>query len=426
LVIGGGIAGMTASLGIANMGFNVHLIEREKELGGMLRRINKLFPLDVPAEQIISSKVDDVEKNDKIEVHRGTEIKDVAGYVGNYNVTTEENGSEKIINAGAIVVATGSKEIDATGLYGYGEYKNVITQLELEQMLRKGEMKEPKSVVMVNCVGAREDEGRTYCCRIGCGTSLKNAKLLKESYPNAIIAILYQDMVVFGKEEEEYYTDVKGVRFIRYSSERKPVIQEKDGELIVKVYNQLLGKEIEIGADSVVLTIPTEGADGSEELQRMLKVSLGVGNFFTEVHPKIRPLDFVIDGVYLCGAAHYPKGVTDVIAQAEGVASRVATILSKDKIEAEATIAYIDEILCRGCGRCKEVCEYDAIRLEEREPEVLIGHVNEVLCKGCGVCSVACPNGAITARHFTSDQIVSMIAATLDRSSFGQRPKMEA
>ena len=264
---------------------------------------------------------------------------------------------------------------------------------------------------MINCCGAREDEGRTYCCRIGCGTSIKNAKYIKELYPASRVTVLYQDMVIFGKREEEYYTDLKGVNFIRYSKERKPTVAEKDGKISVSVYNELLREEIELEADLVVLTVATEGVAGSDQLQKMLRVSGGVGNFFTEVHPKIRPLDFVTDGIYLCGSAHFPKGVTDTIAQAQGAAGRACRVLSREELESEAMIAQVSDLRCVGCEVCIQVCPHEA---RELDPATKVAMVNEALCQGCGACVVACPNGASTLRGYKEDQLAYMIDAAFE------------
>ncbi|MDY6959278.1 MAG: FAD-dependent oxidoreductase, partial [Halobacteriota archaeon] len=408
LVVGGGITGMTTALDLADMGFDVHLIEKEKELGGMLANINKLFPTDVPAENIIKPKIEAVESHENITVYKDADIKEINGFIGNFN-TVISNGSESNFKAATVILATGSKEIDPSGYYGYGEHKGVITQLDLEKKLKEGTLEEPKDVVIITCVGARESEGRTYCCRVGCGTSIKNAKYIKELYPNANVTVLYyQDMRVFGKREEEYYRDVRyehGVQFINYTKDKRPEVSSEGDRLSLKVYDSLAGEDIKMDADLVVLTVATEGADGIEKVQKMLKVPLGVGNFLAEAHVKIRPLDFASDGIYLCGSANFPRSVPDAISQGSGAASRASIPMGQGKVKSEGIVSIIDEEICVRCGTCEPMCPYSAIKTEE-DGRV---YVLTALCKGCGTCAAACPTGAVDQRHFQNDQIIAQI-----------------
>jgi heterodisulfide reductase subunit A len=404
-VIGGGISGMTAALNLANAGYEANLIERDSELGGSLRKIYKLFPTDAKASDVLEPAVKSVKSNPHIKVHLGTEVKKVSGYVGNYELAL---GDGKTLKVGTIIIATGSEEIEPTGYYGYGKYKNVVTQTQLEKMLAERSLKEPKNVVFINCVGSREDVGRTYCCRIGCGTSVKNAKYIKQLYPKSKVFVLYRDMRVLGRDEE-YYMNVQEksrVGFIRYGSDKMPNVEEKDGGIMVKVYDQLLGEFAEINADLLVLTAAIEGSKGCGELAKTLRVPTGAGNFFLEVHQKIRPLDFATDGIFMCGSAHYPKSVSECIAQACGAASRAATILSKKEIESEAITSVVDKEKCIGCGICENLCPYLAMRLEQGKAESL-----KALCKGCGTCAAACPVKVIVMSHFKDSQIAAQIKA---------------
>jgi len=412
LVIGGGIAGMTAALALAEMGFEVRLIEKEKALGGLLRRINEIFPYDIPAEKIISDKVAALLSNKNIEVYTEARVKNVEGYIGNFTVTMDNATGENAFKVSIIIVATGFKEIEPRGYYGYGEYDRVVTQLQLEQMLRDDALRDVRNVVMINCVGAREENGRTYCCSIGCGVSLKNAKYIKEQFPDANVYILYQDMVAFGKNGEEYYSNVVeeyGAYFIRYSRERKPEVCKGSGkELKVKVYDTLSGDEVEIEADMVVLTVGTEGSDDAEEIAKKLKIPVGSGRFLQEAHMKLRPLDTVVDGVYICGCAHGPKSVEDSIHQAIGAAMRASVPMAQGTVVSEGITAVVDSEKCKKCGLCVAICPYKAITLEDKATEVI-----QALCKGCGVCAAECPQNAITMRHFTDEQISSKIEAAL-------------
>jgi len=412
LVIGGGIAGMTAALTLADMGFNVKLVEREDELGGMLRKINKIFPHDISPEEIVESKVKAIYEHKNIEVYTGTEIKDINGYIGTYQVTIRDNKkrSESEFKVSTIIVATGMKEIDPVGYYGYGKHDEIITQLQLEQMLKKGTSKEVKNIVMINCVGSREKDGRNCCCTVGCGASIKNAKHIKELYPDTSVYILYRDLMVFEEEELEYLEDVKGklVNFIKYSEAIKPEVYKDDGRLTVKVYAPQLADEVKIEADLVVLTVGVEGADGVKALREMLKVPVVAGNFFKESHVKLQPLSFATDGIYLCGCAHSPKGVIDTIRQASGAAMKASIPMGRGFVKAEGITAVINPELCTQCGLCEKVCPYGAIIMEDKIPQGI-----PALCKGCGTCAVECPKDAITMRHFTDAQIMAQIDAAL-------------
>ena len=412
LIIGGGIAGMTAALTLADMGFNVKLVEREDEPGGMLKKLNKIFPHDVSPKEIAEPKVKAVYEHKNIEVYTGTEIEDINGYIGAYRVTIRDNKrrSESEFKVSTIIVATGMREINPVGYYGYGEYDEVITQLQLEQMLKRGALKEVKNVVMINCVGSREKDGRNYCCNVGCGASIKNAKHIKELYPDTNVYILYRDLMVFGKEELEYLEGVKGelVNFIKYSESRKPEVYKDDGRLIVKVYAPQLADEVKIEVDLVVLTAGVEGTDEVKELREMLKVPVDAGNFFREGHVKLQPLSFATEGIYLCGCAHSPKGVMDTIHQAIGAAMKASIPMGRGFVEAEGITATINPELCTQCGLCAKVCPYGAIIIEDEFPRGI-----PALCKGCGTCAAECPTDAITMRHFTDAQIMAQIEAAL-------------
>ena len=267
------------------------------------------------------------------------------------------------------------------------------------------------------------DEKRPYCCRVGCGVSIKNAKLVSEKFPDSKVYILYRDMRVFGKEEEEYYSDVlknHHVTTIRYAGDKKPkVVLNRDdpegGSVTVKVYDDILNEEIELAADLLVLTINIEGSTSTETLKNMLKIPADAGGFFMEAHAKIRPLDFATDGIYLCGAAHYPKNLVDSIAQAEGAASRAAIPIMKGKLTGEGAVANVDENLCSGCGTCESVCSFSAIELKPRpdNPKSSVAVVNKALCKGCGSCASACPSGAIDQKGYKNNQINVMLEALL-------------
>ncbi len=423
LVIGGGVSGMKASLALADMGVESILVEKNPKLGGRLRELYSMFPSDTKTEDIINPLIKEITKNKLITVFTNSELVDVDGFIGNYEGKIKQKGKINKINFGTIIVATGFKEIDLNGEYQYGKNTNVISQTELEQNIKNNSFKnKPKNVVIINCAGAM-DEKRPYCCRVGCGVSIKNAKLVSQKFPDSKVYILYRDVRVFGKEEEEYYSNVlknHHVTTIRYAADKKPkVILNKDnpteGSVTVKVFDDILNEEIEISADLVVLTVNTEGEVSTKSLENMLKIPADAGGFFMEAHAKIRPLDFATDGIYLCGAAHYPKNLVDSIAQAEGAASRAAIPIMQEKMTGEGAVSQVDENLCSGCGTCESVCAYSAIEIRPRtdNPELSVAVVNRALCKGCGACAGACPSGAIDQKGYKSDQIGVMLEALL-------------
>ena len=429
LVIGAGISGMRAALSLAYQGFRVYLIDREPEIGGMLKDIYKLYPTGDEASEFLGSVSRAVRVHNNIEVYSSTEIEEIKGYIGNFEVSALQNGKDKItFRVGTIIVATGAEEFKPKGMFGYGHHKNVITQLELEKLLKKGLSPEIKKVVMIQCVGAMEEQGREYCSKVCCTVALKNALLIKEANPEADVYILYRHLQAYGKDYEDYYrrTQEKDVKFINYLPNRKPTVDVRtNNQLTVNVYHTFINREIKLDSDLVVLSTPLIQHESNKAMSSALKVPLGANGFFLEAHVKLKPVDFATDGIFVCGTAHSPKAVAESIIQALAAASSAAIPMVKRKVRSEAITAVVDEELCRGCGRCEKVCEYSAITLEEKmlkvEPfiraKMLLSRVNEVVCKGCGSCSSVCPTGAITMKHFTDKQILAQIKAAFGGES---------
>ena len=424
LIIGGGISGMKAALALADMGVRSIVIEKEKELGGRLINLHSMFPSDTKTEDILKPLIKKVKKNKLITVMTDSILDDLEGYIGNYTGKIKQKEKSKKIEFGTIIVATGFKEIDLNGRYQHGKNNNIMSQTELETNLKNNKLKEPNNVVIINCVGAMDEE-RPYCCRVGCGVSIKNAKLISQKYPKSKIYLLYRDMRVFGKEEEEYYADVLKkyhVTMIRYPGDKKPEVildkkNPKEGTVTVKVYDDILNEEMIIPADLLALTVNTEGEENTEKLKNMLKVPVDRAGFFMETHAKIKPLDFSTSGIYMCGAAHYPKNLVDSIAQAEGAASRAAIPIAQEKMKGEGIVSEVDEALCRGCGLCEAACAYSAIEMKPhpKDPTRLVAEVNKALCKGCGSCSAACLSSAIEQKGYKSNQINVMITALCEK-----------
>jgi len=411
LMIGGGIAGMTAAMSLARQGFAVHLVEKEAELGGMLRHLHKLQPTERDASEVLRETVTAVKANTNIHLHTSTLVKEVEGFIGNFDITLQKNDSNELeqINVGTIIVATGAEEFKPVEMYRYKENENVMTQLELEQLLKKGELKEPKKVVMIQCVGARERTGRTYCSRICCIVALNNAMLLKKLYPDVEVNILFRDLQTYG-EYEDFYREARKnfINFIRYDPDKPPKVASKsDGKLAVTVYDAYLGAEIEMDSDLVVLSTPLIQHEDGRKLSSILKIPLGADGFFFEAHPKLRPVDFMSEGIYVCGTAHGPKDVTESITQAYAVASRAAIPMALRRIKAGAVKASVDKDICINCDACVVSCIFNAIEAESFGLPSII----EANCKGCGVCAAECPMGAMQLIHFTDEQIVAAIEA---------------
>ncbi|TET97120.1 MAG: CoB--CoM heterodisulfide reductase iron-sulfur subunit A family protein, partial [Anaerolineales bacterium] len=418
LVVGGGIAGMTCALSIAKQGHVVHLVEREKDLGGKARRIyHTLEGLDVQA--YVRDLVHQVYQNPLIHVYADAAIVDTAGYVGNFVTTVKSERGITEIKHGATVIAVGADVYEPTE-YLYGEDDRVMTQLELEEQINQGNEKviNAESLVMIQCVGCR-NEDRNYCSRICCSVSIKNALTLKEIKPEMDIYILYRDMRTYGFGED-YYREAadKGVKFIRYEPQDKPEVEvgeSEEGRPVLKITapDYILGKKVEIDADIVSLAAAIIPSAGSKEVSQLFKVALGPDSFFQEAHVKLRPVEFAADGVYLCGTAHYPKLIGEAIEQALGAAGQVLTLISHDTVTASGSVCEVVEKACIGCGQCVSACTYGAIELHEtrRGKKAL---VNPVICKGDGLCCSKCPTLAIQLKHFTDDEILAQIDAVAE------------
>ena len=409
LILGGGISGMTAALSIANQGFHVYLIEKEKELGG---RANKIYytleGLDV--QKFLKDLKNKVYRNPLIHIYTDATIEEATGYIGNFQTVIKSNGFKKSITHGATVIATGSVEYEPTEYY-YKESENVLTQSELEEKIVNNfdEISKSESIVMIQCVGCR-NEDRNYCSRVCCSQAVKNALKLKDKNPDLDIYILFRDMRMYGYRED-YYREAanKNIRFIRYNVENKPIVEKDNSSFKVLVKEPILRKQLEINADMVVLSVAVVPSKGNQSIAQLFKVGLSPDGFFQEAHVKLRPVDFSSDGVFLCGSAHYPKHIEESINQAYGAAGRVVSLVSHDKVTVSGAVCHINEDKCMGCGACVEICEYGALELVNIKKKMKIAKINPVLCKGDGLCSSKCPTGAISIKHFTDKQIISEI-----------------
>jgi heterodisulfide reductase subunit A len=417
LVIGGGLAGMTAALDLAAQGFITHLIEKENDLGGNLRKIRYLMDGNDPSTQL-ARLVKKVRENGNIRLHLGSKITRVDSSLGRYTTVIAKDGTETEIHHGVVVVAIGGREYTPTE-YMYGHEEQVVTQRELEDLIasRQSEIKQKRAVVMIQCVGSRDDE-RPYCSRICCSIAIKNAVKIKDVSPETAVFVLYRDIRAYGFKESYYRTARdKGVIFLRYKDDKKPEVLNGDRGLKVRLYDPLLGRDLVIDSDLIVLSTGILPAEDTKEVGQHYKISLNQEGFFLEAHLKLRPVDFATEGVFLCGLAHSPKGVDETIIQASAAASRASTILAKKEISLEATISSPLDENCDGCAYCIDPCPFKALTLIEYMRDGGIKKTVEVdpsLCKGCGVCQATCPKKGIYVRNFKLEQLSAMVDAALE------------
>ncbi len=415
IVVGGGVSGMNAALRLAQLGFPVNIIEREKELGGNARKL--MYTMDGrPAENYLNELVQIIENHPLIKVYNEYEVEKIAGYVGNYNLelkptASNEDQSVKDIEGAVIIVATGAVELD-TDEYLAGQDERVISQLNLENKMKENSLStDLEKVFMIQCVGSRED-GREYCSRLCCTQSVSNAIHLKERNPELDITVFYREMRTYGLYEDKYRKARElGINFVRYDVDNKPEVRAEEDGLVVTYHEPITCKDVSEKGDLLVLAKAIVPEESNRMLSQHLKVPLSEDGFFLEAHVKLRPVDFATDGVYLCGLAHGPKNLGESIAISNAAASRAATVLAREYLLTEPMIAYVDQKICSGCGACTDVCAYQAVTIDEEKG---IAQVNNVLCKGCGNCNAACRSHAINLNGFSHEQIVDEMEAILE------------
>ena len=424
LVVGGGIAGMTCAISVAKQGHEVYLVEKDKVLGGMARRIHTILEgMDVQA--YLDDVIREVYNNPLIHVSHEAAIKDVSGYVGNFVTTVETEGRVEKIKHGAAVLAIGADVYKPTE-YLYGENDKVFTHLELGEKIAQGDetVINAESLVMIQCVGCR-NEDRNYCSRVCCSHAVKNALKLREINPEMDIYILFRDMRTYGFREDFYReASEKHVKFIRYETDDKPQVEAvtEGGKAVLRVTvpDPVLGQRLELDADVLSLAAAVIPSESTDEIAGLFKVTLSPDGFFKEAHVKLKPVEFAADGVYLCGTAHYPKHIPETINQAYGSAGRVLTLLSKDTVIASGSVCEVKENDCVSCGACITACTYGAIEFRDT-PKGKKAWVNPVLCKGDGVCNAKCPTNAIVLKHFTDKELYSQIDAAVTEEEIIQQ-----
>ena len=518
LVIGGGIAGIQTALDIADAGFPVDIVETKPTIGGKMAQLDKTFPTLDCAACILTPKMVDVAQNDKIRIFSYSEVTDVKGFVGNFDVTikkkaryvredvctgcglcTEKCPQKKVPNEfnlgmdnrhaiyipfaqavpkvatidpsaclmlksgkcgicskvcgagaidykakdefieekyGAIVVATGFNPIslDKFDEFAYNESKDVITSLELERLmnaagptggtlLRPSDKTHPHTIVFVQCVGSRcaacAEKGKEYCSKICCMYTAKHAMLIRDKYPDTEVYVFYIDVRTPGKNFDEFYRRAVEEYGVHYIKGMVGKVEPENGRLKVQASDLLYGKQLHIDADLVVLAAAIEPDHSARHLATMLTASMDTNDFFTEAHPKLRPVESPTAGVFLSGTCQGPKDIPETVSQAGAAASKVIGLLCKDKLTGNPCVAHPDEMMCNGCSTCEKVCPYGAItyiekefRMPDRTTKVRrVAQVNEAVCQGCGACTVACMSGAMDLRGFSNKQIMAEVDA---------------
>jgi heterodisulfide reductase subunit A2 len=455
LVIGGGVAGMSAALSIADQGFPVRLVEKQDKLGGFVRNLGYIWQERQEAVGALQSLIDRVQSHRNIDLYLNTEVVEVDGFIGNYEIVLDTKGKQKQDKVGVIVVATGALEYVPEGLYGYELYDNVVTLTEFEILAKNKKLPKMSSIAFIQCVGSRGQD-KTYCSRICCNVTLKNAMNLADNWQNMLgttegsaesipvekavpdeiserrrsrrgrregaeeapagaakldIAVFNRDIMSYGVEHELMFNKAreKKVRFIRYTPQNLPKVSLENNKLTIDYWHDTLQMQRKMTVDMVVLATPLIAQPDAKEISKLLKVPLGQDGFFLEAHVKLRPVDFATDGIYVCGTCKGPADIPEAVEQGMAAASRAAIPLARGYVQPESLVAFVDSSVCSGCGTCIEVCPYNAIRKNDQG----FAEVTIAACKGCGNCGATCPENAIIMNHYTDDQLLAEAKAAL-------------
>jgi len=461
LVIGGGVAGMSAAISLADQGFPVRLVEKQDMLGGFVRNLGYIWQERQEAVAALKAMIDRVKSHRNIDLFLSSKVVSVDGFIGNYEIVIDTKGKQKRDNVGVIVVATGALEYIPEGLYGYELYDNVVTLTEFEILAKNKKLPKMSSIAFIQCVGSRGQD-KSYCSRICCNVTLKNAMNLADNWQNMLgleeagkavegvavekavpdeiaerrrgrrgrkereeggaeetaastpkldIAVFNRDVMSYGVEHELMFnkTREKKVRFIRYTPHYLPKVSLENNKLTIDYWHDTLQMQRKMTVDMIVLATPLIAQPDATEISKMLKVPLGQDGFFLEAHVKLRPVDFATEGIYVCGTCKGPADIPEAVGQGMAAASRAGSPLARGYVKPEALVAYVDSDECSGCGTCIEICPYNAIRKTENG----LAEVTIAACKGCGNCGATCPENAIIMNHYTDNQLLSEARAAL-------------
>ncbi|AGF79684.1 4Fe-4S protein [Desulfocapsa sulfexigens DSM 10523] len=412
LVIGGGIAGMTAALSLADQGFESILVEKSPSIGGNLKNLKNTLAGDTVGT-FLKTLTAKVQKSAKITVITDGSLAQTSGFIGNFNSVIEsgkgKNKKETVYDHGVIVVATGGHE-HRPDLYELGKSKKVVTQQELEAKLAgRTKNRAPNSIVMIQCAGSR-GEDLNYCSKVCCNHAMKNILKIKEINPDSQIIVLYRDIRTYGFAEDAYLeARKKGVVFIPYETDRRPVVSSKGTKVQVDFFDSIMQEEVSMNPDLVTLSVGIV-PDGTDELSKMLKLPVNANGFFLEAHVKLRPVEAAVDGIYICGLAHAPKPVEETIVQAQAAAAKAAMPLVKGFVTVDPIVSSVEQDNCIGCGLCSSLCPYGAIIMEKVGKKRKARTIS-ASCKACGICASHCPTFAISMGGFTNEQLISQIEA---------------
>lgn len=428
LVVGGGIAGLTAALDIAEAGYPVVLVERADRLGGRMAQLSPLYLNFDSGEDLLEERLKAVTQHPSIEVLTNAEVTEFGGYVGNFSVEVsgssdlETEGGEpgiRSFDVGAVVLATGLDLYPKANLseYGAGHYADVVDSLQFEEMLKSGDIlrpsdgRVPEEVVWVQCAGSRApDRHRPYCSKICCMYVAKQAIGYRRAVPEGQAYVFYIDIRSQGRGYDEFVQQAMEDFDVVYLRGKVSKVARRNQRLEVWGADTLTGRSLRVEADLVVLAMAAVPSSGSDVLARLMRVATDESGFFSEAHPKLRPVESLTAGIYLAGAAQFPKDIRETVAQASGAAAKVLQLFAQREMVAEPTVAVVDEDLCVGCGLCVPACPYDARELHSWKK---LATVNAALCQGCGACAVVCRNKATSVRNLTSRQVLRMVEAVL-------------
>jgi heterodisulfide reductase subunit A len=425
LVIGGGIAGIQATTDLAVQGFPVTLVERGDRLGGRLAEPNLkwLYPNKREASEVLEQKIKRL-KETEARILLNKEVESITGFVGNFEVSLT-GAVQETLPVGVVILAIGADLHDPQGEYGYGKLRNVLTSQELEQAFFRDETglasgdrfltamgSEVRSAAFILCVGSRDPDGFTGCSRYCCPTAIKQAiQLCRQGVD---VTIFYRDVRTISTGAEEMYREARGlgVLFVRIPPGEKPEVAGKERATVVRCFDDLLGRRVEVPVDLVILSVGMKPRQPeTDRFRDMLKASVGLDGFFLERHPELAPVETTVEGVFLAGTVQGPKDIVDTVAQASAAAAKASVLLAQDMVKLDPVIAVASEEKCRACGTCADMCPFHAPELVETEPGIHSARINASLCKGCGTCAAWCPSSAITCKHFTDRQLHAMIDA---------------
>jgi heterodisulfide reductase subunit A len=420
LVIGAGVAGMAAADIIAQKGFKVYLVEKQEKVGGFLNELASIDFTHTPASEIVADYEKRVTGKENITIMLNSEVVEAKGSIGEFEVVIKTGKKKESLTVGIVIVATGAVALEENGLFGLNKLPEVMTEVEFNSRVASGEgINDGETFAVIHCAGSREDaslEGsRTWCSSICCTVALEHTLELIDRYPNSRVFHFYRDLRVFYSAEDKYReARKKGVVFVRYDKDSPPIVKKGSNKaLSITVMDQVLGAELFIDVDHTVLATAMVPRP-NKEISELFKVPLNLSGFFMEAHPKLRPVDFQTDGVFVAGTATAPKSIGESIAQGQAAASRALIPLVRGIRKAEAIVSVVDPEICVGCGTCEINCAYNAIEVVPGDGGHDYAVTNPVLCQGCGKCGAGCPAGAITMKHFTDDQILTEIRTALD------------